>query len=84
MVADVTVLIKRYNAKGEATVLARVWIDEHGQARCDDAKLLERWTKDGIVGRASRGVLYPKDGSAFVEELPFIYRAPQFVAERED
>lgn len=56
-------------------VVARVWLGEDGTAVTDHAELAASWAKDGIVGRAHLGRLYPRDGQTFLDELPYMYRS---------
>lgn len=65
-------------------VVAHVSIDETGNVTIDDHTLCERWTTDGIVGRAEMGRVYPADGQAFLDELPFVYRGAYLRAVPED
>jgi hypothetical protein len=60
--------------------IATVRLDDQGVVRSDRAALLAEWTASGILGRASQGRLYPKDGRAFPEELPYAFRSPTFLA----
>lgn len=60
--------------------IATVWLDDRGVVCSDRAALLSEWATSGILGRASQGRLYPKDGRAFLEELPYAFRSPAFLA----
>lgn len=60
--------------------IATVWLDDRGVICADQAALLAEWTRSGILGRASQGRLFPKDGRAFLEELPYAFRSPAFMA----
>lgn len=64
--------------KGER--LALVWLDG-GTVRCDNQQLFDEWTARGIMGRQSRGFIFPRDGQAFLDELPFAYRGAYTWAE---
>lgn len=68
------VVLAAYSTDGAREIIARVWLDADGQVRCSDPALLARWVNTGIVGRADRGELFPKDGARFLEELPFMYK----------
>ena len=63
------------SADGHRTTRGRVWLED-GTARTDLAGALARWERDGVVGRSDRGRLYPRDGQAFIDELPFVYQGP--------
>lgn len=54
---------------------------EDGLVSCDDANILEDWNSTGILGRSEKGIIYPRDGQAFLDELPFAYRSPYLWAE---
>ena len=60
--------------------VARVSIVD-GLVSCDSPEHLDDWNRNGILGRSDRGVLYPRDGQAFLDELPFAYRSPYLWAE---
>lgn len=77
------IVFNSYNSEGEATPVAHAWVGEDGTVRCDDAALLDEWTNSGIVGRFKNGRLFPKDGVAFMEELPYMYKSIYLHAEWE-
>lgn len=58
---------------GLGTVRARIWL-EGGEVRCSQLGLLQMWTRTGVIGRGDRGTVFPADGQAFLDELPFAYR----------
>lgn len=69
-----------HTAGGDRTSVARVWLDAADRLACDRAELLDRWTREGIVGRSQHGRLFPRDGQRFLDELPFVYRTPYLAA----
>jgi hypothetical protein len=76
---DHAIALLELNAEAQQKIAALAWLD--GDAvRCSDAKLLEQWTAEGIAGRAAQGRLFPRDGRAFLEELPFMYKSPYLCA----
>lgn len=72
---------RSYNVSTDAEeVIATAWIGADGAVTCDDASLLAEWQEQGVVGRFGSGRLYPKDGVAFLEELPYMYRSVYMMA----
>lgn len=69
---------------GPSGVVARVTLDDAGQAQVDDGRLRARWTSEGVVGRHEMGRVFPGDGQAFLDELPFVYRGAYLRAVPED
>lgn len=65
----------RDHAKGELDCTWTLGAD--GQAVCDDPGEQEEVEHDGIVGR--HGLLYPKDGEAFLRGLPYEYAGSSFI-----
>lgn len=61
--------------------VAEVWLGDDGRVASSAPDLLAGWEKDGIVGRASHGRLYPKDGQKFLDELPYMYKSAYLWAE---
>ena len=45
-----------------------------GVVTCDRDELMDEWCREGVKGRASSPRLYPSDGQAFLDELPYAYR----------
>lgn len=65
-------------------LVTRVCLASDGAAEVEDPAYLRRWQAEGIVGRAESGRLYPADGQAFLDELPFVYRGAHLRAVPED
>lgn len=59
---------------GARRIRGRVWLDG-GEAVTDLPALQALWSQDGLIGRGDRGRLFPSDGQAFLDELPFAYRS---------
>lgn len=74
------VRVQALDEEGEPKPLAWVRLVS-GVVISDNADLLEKWTQEGIVGRASQGRLYPRDGQKFLDELPYHYKSPYCWAE---
>ncbi len=72
-------LISHSSASGR-TIEARVWLDAADHLLCDRPELLDRWSRDGVLGRSQQGRLFPRDGQRFLDELPFVYRTPYLSA----
>jgi hypothetical protein len=75
------VALRRPGVGEDADTVAEVWLDEAGRVAASAAHLLEQWQREGIVGRASQGRLYPRDGQKFMDELPYMYKSPYLWAE---
>jgi len=73
-VGDAVVLLLLDLDEDSPRLAARVHLGDDGIARVDDSGYRARWQSEGIVGRAHSGRLYPDDGQAFLDELPFVYR----------
>jgi hypothetical protein len=73
------IALRKLDSACEQQTVAIAWLDGDTVC-CDDEKLLGSWTHDGIVGRSSQGRLFPHDGQAFLDELPFMYKSPYFLA----
>lgn len=69
-----------HTGPGGRTIEARVWLDAADHLSCDRPELLDRWAREGIVGRSQQARLFPRDGQAFLDELPFVYRTPYLSA----
>jgi len=67
-------------AEGARKVEAEVSLDAADRLICSRPELLERWAREGIVGRAQLGRLFPTDGQAFLDELPFVYKSIYLMA----
>jgi len=78
---ETSVLIRIFDETGNQQIYARAWVDESGTIQCDNLDLLRDWQNQGIIGRESKGHLFPNDGRAFLEELPFMYKGAYFMAE---
>jgi len=74
-------LLRATESDGEQTTIARVWVDDSGVVQIDNEQFADLWRKKGIVGRADHGRLYPKDGQAFVDELPYMYKGSHLRAQ---
>jgi len=59
---------------GGPRVVARAALGTDGAVEIDDPAYRARWSREGVVGRAFLGRLYPSDGQDFLDELPFVYR----------
>lgn len=72
----------RLDEEGNPTIFATVSLDERKDVlSCDHDGLMEEWRRDGILGRASQGTVFPSDARRFLDELPFMYKSPYFFAE---
>ena len=74
------VVLRGLDKTGRVETMAEVWIDDNGNVSCDSSELLADWEQEGVVGRSSKGRLFPKDGQAFLDELPFAFRSAYFLA----
>ncbi|MFZ9887444.1 MAG: hypothetical protein ACO3JL_08065 [Myxococcota bacterium] len=76
------VRLRRLNDEGEPVTWGMVTLHDDGvTVTCEPAELLTGWERDGILGRAHFGVVYPRDGRRFLDELPFMYKSPYCFAE---
>lgn len=76
------VRLMRLDAEGIPVVWAVVRLGEDGhKIHCDHDGLMTEWRTEGIVGRASEGVLFPHQGRRFLDELPFMYKSAYCFAE---
>lgn len=73
-VGEAVVLLLLDLDEGEPRLAARAHLGDDGAARVDDPTYRALWQNEGIVGRMHSGRLYPNDGQAFLDELPFVYR----------
>ena len=62
-------------------LLGTARLNTAGTVECDNVRMQHTWEDHGIVGRASRGRLFPKDGQSFLDELPFVYKGGYVRAE---
>ena len=67
------VVVKHVQGDGSVAQLARVSV-QAGVVVVDSDQLRALFEREGVVGRAHLGRLWPKDGAAFVDELPFALR----------
>ena len=74
------VLMSPEHGEPDSNWVARVSIVD-GSVTCDNADQLEDWNRNGILGRSDKGVIYPRDGQTFLDELPFVYRSVYLWAE---
>ena len=51
-----------------------------GTTQKDDTRWQAFWTREGIVGRSQTGRVFPSDGQAFLDELPFVYKTIYLMA----
>ena len=80
--AGPVVYIRRLDGDEEPRLWAIAHLASDGTTvTCDKASLLQKWVDKGIVGRASRGRLFPHQGQAFLDELPYMYRSAYMMAE---
>lgn len=80
--AGPVVYIRRLDEHEEPRLWAIAHLASDGTTvTCDNASLLQKWTEKGIVGRASRGRLFPHQGQAFLDELPYMYKSAYMMAE---
>lgn len=77
---NAVVLMSPKHSGADSDWVARVSIVD-GLVTCDSPEHLDDWKWKGILGRSDKGVLYPQDGQAFLDELPFVYRSPYLWAE---
>jgi hypothetical protein len=76
------VRLQKLGPDGAPSLVAVARLSLDGSAvTCDRPELLEQWAQKGIVGRASHGRLFPHDGQAFLDELPYMYKSAYFFAE---
>ncbi len=76
------VRLRRLDESAEARDVTTVRLDTVSRsATCDHAALMDSWKEQGIVGRASQGRVYPRDGQGFLDELPYAYRSAYLWAE---
>lgn len=66
---------------GDDMTLAKAWLNDAGTVECDNAAFRDAWLQAGIVGRADHGRLFPEDGQAFLDELPYVYKGGYVRAE---
>lgn len=71
----------RLSDEGEPEVWARAWLTADGSVACDRPDLLAEWQREGVLGRASAGLLHPQAGQAFLDELPYMYKSAYCFAE---
>lgn len=67
--------------EAETVATVRLSDDSPAQAWCDSREIMAKWEAVGVVGRADRGRVFPRDGQAFLDELPFAYRSAYLWAE---
>lgn len=80
--AGEAVRLLRLDEEGRPVLWATVRLDSDGATiLCDPADLLTEWEREGIVGRAASGIVFPRDGRRFLDELPFMYKSAYCFAE---
>lgn len=80
--AGPVVYLRRLDAEGEPRLWATACLGPDGvTVTCDRESLLQKWAEKGIVGRASRGCLFPHQGQEFLDELPYMYKSAYLKAE---
>lgn len=80
--AGQAVRLMRLDEQGRPVLWAMVSLDDDGRTlRCEPAELLMEWEREGVVGRAATGLLFPRDGRRFLDELPFVFKSPYCFAE---
>ncbi len=82
--AGPSVLLLRLGLDDGPRVAARAALADDGAVIIDDDRLRQEWEAKGIVGRSEMGRVYPRDGQAFLDELPFMYRGAHLRAVPED
>lgn len=76
------VRLMQLDQEGNPIPWATVLLDDDGlTVLCDSADLLSEWERMGIIGRATSGILFPRDGRRFLDELPFVYKSAYCFAE---
>jgi hypothetical protein len=75
------VALRALGTSQKPDTVAEVWLDRTGHIKTGAGDLLKGWERDGIVGRAKNGRLYPRDGQRFLDELPYMYKSPYLWAE---
>ncbi len=69
--------IRNYHRDPKGTLLRTWTLDSNGRAVCDNATEQEEVEHDGIICRGR--MYYPKDGEAFLRNLPCEYANSSFV-----
>ena len=76
------VRLMRLDAQGNPTLFATVSLCKETQTLlCDHEELMSEWEREGILGRASEGTVFPSEARRFLDELPFMYKSAYFFAE---
>lgn len=68
---------------GEPEVVARLELNEAGQAYCDQAELLAEWQETGLQPEGEEPV-FPEDGARFMEAVLACHQSEFFWAEVEE
>ena len=79
-VGEVVLIRSLDQQTSESKISVVVYLDKSGNVNSSDKDLLKKWSEEGIVGRAEKGRLHPKDGQQFLDELPFMYKSAYYMA----